>query len=458
MKLISAGAAETVTGSCHFLDFSGFKILVDCGLFQGGRDIEALNFESFPFAPADLDAVLITHGHLDHVGRLPLLVKQGYKGPIYSTYATRKITEVILQDSAKIQSEDYDRAVRKAKRAGREHEVEKPLYEPKDIGGVLELFKRVDFGARLELGKASATFHPAGHILGSAFIQLDSHDGRVILSGDLGNRESLLQTDFALPGECDAVLVETTYGDRTHRSAAATIQEFRTVIQNAAANGGKIMIPSFALERTQVILHQLKVLEDAGDIPPLPIFLDSPMATKFTRLYQECANEFLPEIREVLQQGRDPFEPPTLSFTVTTEESKKINGVEGAAVIVAGSGMMTGGRILHHLKHNLWRDNASLVVVGYQASGSLGRAIVDGADHVRIYGDDIKVRADVHTIGGFSAHADQDDLLAWLAPTGAAPIYMIHGEVPTMNAFGDVLVERGRKPIIVKRNEPYELT
>ena len=384
---------------------------------------------------------------------------RGTKGPIYATYATQKITEVILQDSAKIQSEDFDRAVRKAKRAGREHEVEAPLYEPKDIDGVLELFKRVEFGDRLELNRnVSATFHPAGHILGSAFIVLDGSSGRVILSGDLGNRESSLQADFALPGECDAVLVETTYGDRTHRPEAATIEEFRTVIQNAAARGGKIMIPSFALERTQVVLHQLKVLEDAGEIEPLPIFLDSPMATKFTKLYQECANEFLPEIRAQLAQGRDPFEPPTLQFTVTTEESKKINSFEGATIIVAGSGMMTGGRILHHLKHNLWKDNASLVVVGYQASGSLGRSIVDGADHVRIYGDDIRVRADIHTIGGFSAHADQDDLLAWLAPTGAAPVYMIHGEVPTMNTFGDVLVKKGRKPIIVKRNEPYELS
>ena len=458
MKLISAGAAQTVTGSCHFLELNGLKLVVDCGLFQGGRETEALNYEPFPFEPGELDAVLVTHGHLDHVGRLPLLTKQGYSGPVYATRATRRVTEVILQDSAKIQSEDYDRALRKAERSGRKDKVEKPLYSESDVEQVMNLFKPVEFGAGLELGnKVTAHFYPAGHILGSAFIELNSPDGRVILSGDLGNRESSLQADFQLPKECDAVLVETTYGNRTHRSQAATLEEFRAILNRAEADGGKIMIPTFALERTQVILYQLKQMQEAGEVGKLPVFLDSPMAATFTELYQESANEFLPAIREALEQGENPFTPEQLKTTNTRDESIEINDFEGTAIIVAGSGMMTGGRIGHHLKHNLWRENADLLVVGYQANGTLGRRLVDGANEVRIYGDEIKVRAQVHTIGGFSAHGDQDDLLAWLEPTGNATVYMVHGEIPVMNVFGDALSERGREPVSVVRNEPYEL-
>lgn len=458
MKLISAGAAQTVTGSCHLTEVNGLKILFDCGLFQGGKKTEALNYEPFPFAPADLDALVLTHGHLDHVGRLPLLIKQGYSGPIYATLATERITEIILQDSAKIQGEDYKRALRKAERAGRERDVPEPLYTPDDIAPVMTLFKRVSFETPLELGnKVSVTLYPSGHILGSGFAEINSPDGRIILSGDLGNRESLLQNDFHLPRECDAVIVETTYANRTHRSQAATLKEFRDVLTKAMSEGGKVMIPTFALERTQVILQQLKNLQDSGEIAKVPIFLDSPMATKFTKLYQEVANEFLPEIQTDLARGDDPFEPPMLTFTPTAEESKKINDVKGAAIIVAGSGMMSGGRILHHLKHNLWRDNAHLVVVGYQAYGTLGRRLVDGEDEVRIYGDEIRVRADIHTIGGFSAHADRDDLLAWLEPTGKTPVYMVHGEVDVMTEFERVLHEHDREGVAVARNKPYDL-
>lgn len=458
MKLISAGAAQTVTGSCHLIELNGLRVLIDCGLFQGRQEIEAMNREPFPFDLDSVDAVLVTHGHLDHVGRLPLLIKRGYKGKIYMTYATAKIAEVILNDSAKIQFEDYRRALVKAERAGREKEVDEPLYVEADVKGVLDNIATVDFERPLELGKGvSARYYPAGHILGSAFIELESPDGRVICSGDIGNRESSLQADAALPRECDAVLVETTYGNRTHRPMSETVAEFRQVILDAVKYKGKIIIPSFALERTQIILYSIKRMQDAGELPDLPIFLDSPMATKMTRFYQECKNEFVPEVKAILESGDDPFDPDHLRFTVTTDESKEINRVEGLAVIIAGSGMMSGGRVLHHLKHNLWKKDTTLAVVGYQAHGTLGRLIVDGRKEVKIYGDEIRVRAHVSTINGFSAHADQDDLLAWLKPTGNAKVYMVHGEPDVMDDFERVLNGQDRNALMVEYGKPYQL-
>ena len=458
MNLLSAGAAETVTGSCHLLTLGNFKLLVDCGLFQGPQELENLNHNAFPFKPDELDCILLTHGHLDHIGRLPKLVKEGYNGVIYANKATKDIAEIVLLDAAKIQLEDYERSLRKAQRAGKEKKLEKPLFDQNDVMQTLSLFKMIEMNQKVALEQdISVSFRPSGHILGSSFLEIDSPEGKIICSGDLGNTESGVQEDFELPNTCKAVLVETTYGNRTHRPLKETLIEFKTVIQNALRMGGKILIPSFALERTQNILFHLKNMQQRGDLPRIPIFLDSPMASKMTKLYEGSANEFLPEIAESLKRGINPFEPETLIYSATAEDSKKINEFEGQAIIIAGSGMMTGGRILHHLRHNLWRKEASLVVVGYQSQGTLGRLLVDGKKRVKVFGEDISVKAKVHTIGGFSAHADQDDLLKWLKPTGDATIYMIHGEIETMNVFGEVLSKQGRKVAMVKRNKHYDL-
>lgn len=459
MKLTSAGAARTVTGSCHLLEAGGKRILIDCGLFQG--KVAPLNRERFPFDPATLDAVLVTHGHLDHTGRLPLLVRGGFAGPIHAIRSTRAITEIILNDAAKIQTEDYDRAMRHAGEAAESEEgppVEEPLYDERHVATTMALFRDTGFESPIDLGGGvRATFRPAGHILGSAFIEVDTPEGRVVASGDLGNRESGLQADAVPPSECDAVLIETTYADRAHRSQAETLKEFRTVLADSLKAGGNIMIPSFALERTQVVLYTIKKLMQSGEIPRAPVYLDSPMATKMTRLYETCANEFLPHVAQALERGEEPFEPETLKYTASVEESKKLNEIEGGAVIVAGSGMMTGGRIVHHLKRNLGRKEASLIVVGYQAEGTLGRRIVDGARTVRIHGVPIEVRARVATINGFSSHADHDDLLAWLAPTGTARVFLVHGEPPVMEKFDAELRGRGRDVVIPEQGKPYDL-
>src|SRR5690606_2614707 len=308
------------------------------------------------------------------------------------------------------------------------------------------------------LGKdAIVTYRRAGHILGSAYLEIEAEGGRIVFSGDLGNRESVLHEVATPPQGADVVVIESTYGDRTHRSRTATRNEFLAVVTTAVARGGNVLIPTFAVERSQQVLYGLYSLISEGAMADLPIYLDSPMATSVTKLYQRGVDELLPEVARVFQTGGDPFDPPSLTFTADAEASKKLNDVHGGAVIIAASGMMTGGRILHHLKHNLWREQASLVIVGYQAQGTLGRALVNGAKRVRIHGEEIAVRASIHTINGFSAHGDKDDLLGFLSASKGAHVLLVHGEEPVMESFATAVTATGRKTTLPVMDQPIDL-
>lgn len=458
MRLTCAGAARTVTGSCHHLDLGDFQLVVDCGLFQGGAEFDALNRAPFPFEPQGVNAVLVTHGHLDHVGRLPLLVKAGYQGRFLATKATADVAAIILRDAAKLQEEDFERDLRKARRAGRESELSGPLYTLADVEAALTRFQSVAMHEPVRVTDGVvATFRPAGHILGSSYIELRTREARLVFSGDLGNRESSIQAPAEPPGECDVLVIESTYADRTHPRRAETEAHFLAALARSLGKGGNVMIPTFAAERAQQVLYLVNRLMSAGEVPRLPVFLDSPMATRMTKLYQECACDFRPELAELIGAGGDPFEPPTLTYAVTAEESKAINEVEGGAVIIAGSGMMTGGRIRHHLKHNLWREEATLIVVGYQAHGTLGRLLVDGVKRVKLFGEEIAVRAAVENIRGFSAHADHDDLLAFLAPTAAEHVLLVHGEPEVMDVFAAELRQGGRRVTLPELGVPVDL-
>ncbi|THF68504.1 MBL fold metallo-hydrolase [Deinococcus sp. Arct2-2] len=463
MKMQSLGAACTVTGSMHLLTLDAVggstrQLLIDCGLFQGGEDLEARNREPFPFDPRDLAAVILTHAHLDHVGRLPILVKQGFRGPVYCTAPTAALAETVLLDSARLQVEGYRQDVRRARRQGREDEVPPPLYEEEDVHRTVALLRpQLEFGQTLQVADIRITPQRAGHILGSAYLLIESAQARLIMSGDLGNRESGLQLDFTPPPAADAVVIETTYANRTHRIWADTLVEFRDALRESVRLGGKILIPSFAIERAQTILYTLKELMDAGEVPRIPVFLDSPMAARATHEYFEYGDELIPPVREALQNGEDPFRPSTLHVVPTAAESQRINRYDGPAIILAGNGMMTGGRIQHHLKHHLWKPSTSLVIVSYQSPSSLGGRIVEGAESVRIMGEDVAVRAKVHTIGGFSAHADQDDLLAFLSTAGRPHVWLVHGELSVMEVFVPVLEGLGLKGDIVPDHDTVDL-
>jgi metallo-beta-lactamase family protein len=426
---------------------AGRKILVDCGLFQGSRELHEENAAPFGFEPAEIDYLLLTHAHLDHCGRIPLLAKRGFRGEIITTAATRELARLVMLDAAHLHEEEARHRARRSHHSRKHAKDEQPLYTILDALNSLDCFGRtVDYGMRLELAPGiGATFFDAGHILGSASILLDLAENgerrRVLFSGDLGNGGRPLLRDPVVPADVDAVVMETTYGDRLHRPLHASVEELHEAVADAHGRGGNVIIPTFALERAQEILFYLREGVIDKRLPDnLQVFLDSPMAISATEIFERHPECYEPEIAKLFGEGRDPFHLPGLHFVRETTESIAINEIRSGAIIMAGSGMCTGGRVRHHLRHNLSRSNCSVVFVGYAAEGTLARSIIDGARHVHLFGDKVPVRARIYTINGFSAHADQRELLAWHAQTGKPPVtFLVHGDPRSMQHFAGLL-------------------
>ena len=454
MKLSFHGAAQGVTGSCHLLEAGGLRILIDCGMFQGARHADEENAGDFGFEPSEIDFLLLTHAHLDHCGRIPLLVKRGFAGSIITTAATRELSKLIMMDSAHIQEEDAARASRHKRRGGKDDI--RPLYDQIDVLFALDFFCRnVSYDKDVALNEAvKIRFINAGHILGSASVIIEATENettrRIVFSGDLGSPGHAILSNSTPPPECDYVVMETTYGGRMHKDRETSNAELNEVIANTLARGGNVVIPTFAMERTQEILFHLKNAINSKDLPgSLTIFLDSPMAISATEIFKRHANGFSPEVRDAMLSGKDPFHPRGLRFTRQVEESKAINRIRGGAVIMAGSGMCTGGRVRQHLKHNIWRPDCSIVFVGFAAEGTLARQIVDGAKHIKIAGEDIQVKASIHTINGFSAHADQRELLYWVSHTGRPKtVFLVHGDFD--RGMSDMKTELEKKGLNVE--------
>ncbi len=446
MKIEFHGAGKMVTGSCHLIECNGVKILIDCGMFQGGRDLDEENRNDFGFDPRSIDFLLLTHAHLDHCGRIPLLVKRGFSGKIITTSATRELARLIVLDSAHIQEEEAKYKKKRALRKGKKESSYEPLYNTVDALNSLDFFVNLSmFQKGYELAPGvQVTFFDAGHILGSTCILLEVREKgvkkRVLFSGDLGCSGRAIIRDPAPAPDSDIVIMETTYGNRLHKQLEPSIDELFEAINTTTNRGGNVIIPSFALERSQELLYYIREgIEEKRLKKNLQVFLDSPMAISATQIFQRHPECYDQEASQIFKSGRDPFDFPGLHFTRETAESMALNKVHGA-VIIAGSGMCTGGRVRHHLKHNIWREETGIVFVGYAANGTLARRIINGEEKVRIFGEQYSVRADVHTIGGFSAHGDQQDLLNWHEQTNSPDTtFLVHGEESSMEVFSKLL-------------------
>lgn len=444
----SYGATKEVTGSCHIFEVDGVKIMIDCGMFQG-KD-EDKNEEAFYFEPSSIDYLLVTHAHLDHVGRIPKLVKEGFKGKIYATAATMDLAQIILMDSAKIMTEDFQTRYRKALRKGRETKLSKPLYEPLDVDATFQKMEWVnpEYDKYYDLCEGvSFVYRNAGHILGSAFIELsymdksDSHT--IVFSGDIGNDNGLVMPNLDKCDNSQSLYIETTYGNREHQPIDLTIKEFKDVIVETLNNHGNVLIPSFAVERTQELLCLLRDMHETGELPKCKVFLDSPMATKATAVYRSYEEELTKKCQDNVEEDGAVFNFDSLIYTETPAASKGINDIKSRAIIIAGSGMCNGGRITHHFKHRIWDKRNAVIFVGFQAEGTLGREIVEGAKWINIFGEDIIVKSSIHTINGFSAHADQDGLLEWISKIeNLKKVFLVHGEEESQKVFKGVLQEK----------------
>jgi len=443
IKVTCLGGTGSVTGSCYLIESPiGKKVLVDCGLFQGGKQMENRNWADWGFIPKEINTLFLTHAHIDHSGRIPKLVKDGFRGRIITSPPTAELCEIMLLDSANIQEMDASWQTRKNRRQSKGEIF--PLYTTADAEESLKLFFPIERDRIMDVEPGiRARLRNAGHILGSSILELwvEAADGevKVVFSGDIGRRNQLIVKDPHEIFAANYLFIESTYGNRLHRSFEDSKKELLDAINYAVSNGEKIIIPAFAVERTQEILYVLGEFYRNGYLPEIPIYLDSPLAIKATQIFRKNKKYYDQEAMAIVNQGFDPFDIPNLHFTPNTNESMAINEKAGSSIIIAGNGMCTAGRIKHHLKHNLWRPGASIVMVGFQAEGTTGRKIIEGAKSVKIFREDVAVKAKVYTIGQFSAHADQKDLLLWVSHFRESNprVFVVHGEADSSDTLAD---------------------
>ncbi|MBN2121994.1 MBL fold metallo-hydrolase [Candidatus Micrarchaeota archaeon] len=459
MKLTFNGAAGMVTGSCYLLEAANERILVDCGMFQGPKEITRLNYEPFRFDPKKISCLLLTHAHIDHSGLIPKLVRNGFRGKIIATAPTVDLSRIMLEDSANVNRWDTEYENKRRLRMGLA--PRKPLYELADVKMAMKLFSKVEYGTPCKVADSiGATFHPAGHILGASIIELNVKEGgkekKIVFSGDLGQWDNPLVGSPTVIESADYVLVESTYGNRPHESTRMSERLFAKEVMGTFGRGGILMIPSFAVERAQELLYYLHRMERDKVLPGEMVFLDSPLAIAATRVFNEHAGQFVPGIQK---EFREPFAFRKLKFLESAEESMAINGYKKPCIIIAGSGMCTAGRIRHHLKHHLWNPKNTLLFVGYQAEGTLGRVILEGAKSVRMMGIEVAVKARVRKIDSFSSHADATGLVEWVRGFKVKPekVFIVHGETDSALGLETELNKLGFDTHVAKLGESVEL-
>ncbi|MCC6301642.1 MAG: MBL fold metallo-hydrolase [Gammaproteobacteria bacterium] len=460
------GATGQVTGSCYLIETAHSRVLLECGMFQGDAQTEETNRRPFAFDPRGIDAVVLSHAHLDHSGLLPRLAREGFRGPVFATPATHDLIALMLKDAAHLEEKDTEWENKIRRRAGRP--AIEPLYTFEDVETLLGLRQPVAYDVRYRLSEdIEFRFRDAGHILGSAIVEAwirrNGSTAKLVFSGDLGNKDSFLLRDPTRVEEADVVLMESTYGDRDHRAPGETVEEFKQALQAAARSGGNVLIPAFAVGRTQEILYLLGRFYQAGELPQRAVFLDSPMAIAATAIYHDHMTLFnRQELAELHRADAANLLAwlPVLRTSRTPEESMAINQITGGAIIIAGSGMCNGGRIRHHLKYNLWRSEAHVIFVGFQGRGTPGRALVDGARRIHLLGGEVAVKARIHTLGGFSAHAGQRQLLEWLRGFDSrhSKVYLVHGEPEKAEVLaGRILDDLGYQARIPRLGETIDL-